>query len=302
MSFFFCFSHRRGLCSCWQTDPANKNQTGPTKSNKTALTGYPGDWEAFAWDEYSNPPRGYVSDDADPEDAPLAYGTINRFTPDAAAMKCHRGKTKAERWCTLNSGTVDYLKLHPYEGGSNCGTISWVKNPAESSSDIHRAPEGMDITDGILRFVAKEDHLLFKVDLRKETYCQSSTFEGFPHQPDNIRWLGDTLYMCTDDRTPNGVIGMNDHGYFPLLYEISYDSETAGVSFSPDGMVMYVAFQETAVWTFWREDGFPFDGTTAGIHYTANTGHVYDNGDSIEYIVAGIAEEVVEDALKEREL
>lgn len=38
-----------GYGHCWQVDPANKDQTGPTKSEKTALVGYPGNWEAFAW-------------------------------------------------------------------------------------------------------------------------------------------------------------------------------------------------------------------------------------------------------------
>jgi hypothetical protein len=31
-----------GYGSCWQVDPANKDQTGPTKSSKTNITGYPG--------------------------------------------------------------------------------------------------------------------------------------------------------------------------------------------------------------------------------------------------------------------
>lgn len=33
---------------CWQVDPANKAQTGPTKSQVTALTGYKGSWEGKA--------------------------------------------------------------------------------------------------------------------------------------------------------------------------------------------------------------------------------------------------------------
>jgi uncharacterized protein len=47
---------------CWQVDPANKNQTGPTTSAVTALTGYPGNWEAFAWDDVGI--QGYVTDDS----------------------------------------------------------------------------------------------------------------------------------------------------------------------------------------------------------------------------------------------
>ena len=51
-----------GYGQCWQVDPANKAQTGPTMSAPTALTGYPGNWEAFAWDEAGK--QGYVTDDA----------------------------------------------------------------------------------------------------------------------------------------------------------------------------------------------------------------------------------------------
>jgi hypothetical protein len=193
-----------GIGYCWQVDPANKDQTGPTTSEKTAVSGYAGGWEAFAWDDEDYPPRGYTTEDAEPSDYPDGYGAVNRFTPDATAMECYDKETKAERWCTLNSGTVDYLKLNPYEGGSNCGTIEWVADVTDSDAGMYRKNEGIDITDRIMRFVAKEDRLFFEVDLEDQTYCQSSTLEGFPQEPDNIRFLGDILYICTDGRTPNG--------------------------------------------------------------------------------------------------
>ncbi len=51
-----------GYGQCWQVDPANKDQTGPTKSEVTAVTGYVGNWEAFAWDDVDK--KGYVTDDS----------------------------------------------------------------------------------------------------------------------------------------------------------------------------------------------------------------------------------------------
>lgn len=208
-----------GYGHCWQTDPANKAQTGPTKSEKTAVTPYPANWEAFAWDDQDYPPRGYVTDDAEPEDAPGAYGALVRFTPDEKAMECYHGKSKAEKWCTLNSGTHQYLKLNKYYGGCACGTIEWVDTPEEANSGDYRNGEGIDITDRILRFVAKKERLLFTIDLEKGTYCQSSTLEGPVQEPDNIRVLGDTLYVCTDGRTPNGVYGKDHYGYYALFQE-----------------------------------------------------------------------------------
>lgn len=208
-----------GYGRCWQTDPANKDQTGPTKSQVTNITGYPSNWEAFAWDDLDSPPWGYVTDDAEPEEAPAAYGALSRFTPDAAAIACYNGQTKAEKWCTLNSGTYDYLKLNKKAGGSNCGTIEWVATPEETNSGDYRGGEGIDITNRILRFVAKNERLLFTIDLEKGTYCQTSTLEGPAQEPDNIRVLGDIVYVCTDGRTPNGVYGKDAIGYFPLFQE-----------------------------------------------------------------------------------
>ena len=101
---------RSGLTNasqCFTVDPANKDQTDPTKSENTAVTGYVGNWEDFAWDDQYSTPRGYVTNDGGPEDAPDAYGTLNRFTPDDNAMDCYNRSIKAERWCTLNSGTHD---------------------------------------------------------------------------------------------------------------------------------------------------------------------------------------------------
>lgn len=78
---------------------------------------------------------------------------------------------------------------------------------------------------------------MFEIDLRAETYCQYSTLEGFPQQGDNIRYWKNALYICTDGISPNGVIARDDNGYFQVVIEMDYDTEAAGVDFSPDGKV-----------------------------------------------------------------
>jgi len=288
-----------GYGRCHQVDPANKDQTGPTKSRVTDIVGYPGGWEAFAWDDEDSPPRGYVTDDCEIEDAPLCWGALNRFTPDDAAMLCYTGTTKAERMCTLDSGTHEYLKLEPYGGVGNCGTISWVATPEESSAAMMRKSEGIDITDRVMRFVSKKDHLFFEVDLESQTYCQWSTLEGFPQQPDNIRFLGDTLYFCTDGLTPNGLYGLNKEGYFPLLFEIDYQSEVAGVDFTPDEKMIYLSFQNNAIWQFWREDGLAFSDNNDKICYKSDDGAVQDMGEVLEPMVEDVAAEVCEEKLEQ---
>lgn len=280
---------------CWQVDPANKDQTGPTTSEVTALTGYLGNWEAFAWDDVGL--TGYVTDDANPEDAPASYGCLNRFTPDETAMDCYNGETKAERWCTLNSGTVDYMRLTPDKIGSNCGTVSWTEDPNDCTGEMFRNGEGIDITDQIMRFVAKEEHLMVNVDLSDETYCIWSTLQGFPQGPDNIRFFDDVLYMCTDGLTPNALYGYDGNGFYSIVQEIDYNTETAGVSFSPDGMVLYMAFQDNAVWQFWRTDGKPF-GKTKPVYVpeTADYFNVHQSSTALEAIIGDVVSEILEDA------
>jgi len=212
---------------------------------------------------------------------------------------CYTGTTKAERMCTLDSGTHEYLKLEPYGGVGNCGTISWVATPEESSAAMMRKSEGIDITDRVMRFVSKKDHLFFEVDLESQTYCQWSTLEGFPQQPDNIRFLGDTLYFCTDGLTPNGLYGLNKEGYFPLLFEIDYQSEVAGVDFTPDEKMIYLSFQNNAIWQFWREDGLAFSDNNDKICYKSDDGAVQDMGEVLEPMVEDVAAEVCEEKLEQ---
>lgn len=218
--------------------------------------------------------KGYTTDDQD--DGPLA-----RYTPDAAALECYYKETKAERWCTLNSGTNDYLYLEPNPEASGCGTFYWVDDPADANPDMYRSAEGIDITDGILTFTAKTDHLWFELDLEKDTYCQHSTLQGFKQQPDNIRVFDDVVYYCTDSSGPNGIFANDGEGWFGMVMALDFGSESAGVDFSSDGMYMYMSFFTRVTMVFWREDGKPFDYKNAGIHYIQDSNNIYFGDGSI---------------------
>lgn len=230
---------------CWQTDPA-----GVISSEVTQVTPYRSNWEAFAWDDSSYPPRGYVTDDAEPSDVmeelgctvdshgnieqpcsseslfklddnKVDYfpGALVQFTPSKEGLECYNKEDKADRWCTItHPGTYKYLKIIRHIG-SNCGTIKWVDDNKDANAYDYRNAEGIDVTDGILRFVAKKDRLLFTIDLEKETFCQTSTLEGPAQEPDNIRVLDDILYVCTDGRTPNGVFANDHDGWYAIFQE-----------------------------------------------------------------------------------
>ena len=62
---------------------------------------------------------------------------------------------------------------------------------------------------------------------------------------------------------------------------------------------MYVAFQDNAVWQFWREDGLPFDAPYAKKCLYEDSAASNDIGDVLEPLIEDIAKDVVEDALDE---
>ena len=73
-------------------------------------------------------------------------------------------------------------------------------------------------------------------------------------------------------------------------------TENAGLDFSDDGMVMYVAFQDAAIWQFWREDGLPFSDKYAKKCLYEDSGGVLDMEVVLEPLIEGIAKDVVDDA------
>ena len=85
-----------------------------------------GQWEAFAWDADDN--KAYITNDDHPaKDVSTTFpdhtsqtyqGAIVRFSPDETALACLAAESNADKWCVLESGTVDYLKLTPAATGT----------------------------------------------------------------------------------------------------------------------------------------------------------------------------------------
>lgn len=174
--------------------------------------------------------------------------------------------TDAGKWCALNSGTHEFLKLSP-----DTKSFEWVANKEDANPELYKGSEGLHIQDGILTFVTVVDKLIFRLDMEAMTYTSKNL--PFPQEPDNIRQLGDTMYICTDgDHEPNdGVWGWDANGAYKVVYEENHNYP-AGVSFSPDGTRMYVSFWGEATWQIWREDGLRFDDETAGATYEHGIG------------------------------
>jgi len=261
---------------CWQVDP-----TGTKPAMKTDVTGQDtntpmfGNWEAFAWDAKNN--KGYVTNDdynnnpgfKDADDKPTGKpysGAITRYTPDETATAC---LTAEDKWCALNSGTNDYLKLVPDATGTK-GTFEWVALE-DSNPELYGGSEGAHVEDGIFTFSTIVDRYLFRLDLAAMTYTRSAV--PFPFEPDNLRVIKNAdgkqeVYLCTDgdDQPGDAVWGWDDEGAFRMLYEEEH-SYPAGVDFSVDGMNMYVSMYNHTTYRFYRTDGMSFKDATLGPKY-----------------------------------
>lgn len=270
----------RGYGRCWQVDP-----TGVRAPEQTMVTGQTGvdeafgAWEAFAWDADDN--KGYVTNDDYPsKDGGKSYsGAIARFTPDATADACLAAAAD-DKWCALNSGTTDYLKITPAEddenNGGTEGTFEWVATKEESNPALYAGSEGAHVEGGIFTFSTILDRYLFRLDLEDGTYVRSAV--PFPFEPDNLRVLrgsgdGDTVFLCTDgdDQPGDAVWGWDEEGAYRMLYEEGH-SYPAGVDFSTDRKNMLVSMYGHTTYRFWRNDGMAFDEPAKSITYEVEGG------------------------------
>lgn len=223
-----------------------------------------GNYESFAYDDRSSTPFFFTTEDS-------STGALVRFTPDSTALGCYNSPTPAEKWCTLNSGTYDYLRV---DSGSS-GTFSWGPRDQATPGRYPNA-EGIDVVNGKLFFVSKADRTLFELDLDAGTFIRTSTVSGsFNLQPDQFKAISPSdpnnmIYFCEDGGSNCDVHGRNSvtGEYFTIVTGDGYSTETTGLGFSPDGKYMLISFQEPGViWQLWREDGLPFDGQIIDVKY-----------------------------------
>jgi len=224
--------------TCEEVKGGRIHQTDPYGVKEQAVTamGDLGYYESFAYDNGTLIPTFYATKDK--ED-----GVVTRFTPDSKAMQCYKQVNDYDRWCTLDSGSIDYLYLA--EGDK----VEWTTDEEKASKnakDLYPNSEGIDIKDGILYFTAKKDKRLVIVNLRKNTYSSSSTKSGaFNNQPDQVDIVlgvhAEMLLLCEDGGKDAGLHGRDLYGnYFTVLYrdekvDSNRDSEeTTGLGVSPD--------------------------------------------------------------------
>jgi hypothetical protein len=211
--FFFCARTHPTV------DPSGTIEAKPTKVAGPIGVASFGAWEAFAWNGDSNPPVGYVTNDDNPAEGPATRGALVRFTPDATALACLAQADNAAKWCTLESGSHDFLKLTPSGDGSS-GTFEWVADYTQANPTLYKGSEGIHYEGGIVTFAAVLDKYIFRLDVNKLTYTRTPV--PFPQEPDNLRILNKVLYLCTDDdkNDDDGVWGIDDKGAFRVFKEV----------------------------------------------------------------------------------
>jgi len=234
-----------------QVDP-----TGKRKPKVITLGSEGGSWVNFAYDvRNQDSPRFFVTEDA--ED-----GALQRFTPNSPDW--------IKPWKMLhNDGTTEYLMLVPNLKNDG-GNFIWTSDREEGRKNAalyYPNTEGLDVHDSKMYFVCKTNKQLFVLDLDANTYTNYTTaiglLDGSPDQVQRSEDASQELLYFTEDSGPEvraGVHARNHEGKFYTVLESQlFEDDTTGLSFSPDGRFMYIAYQTSGLlYAVWRSDGFPF--------------------------------------------
>jgi len=171
------------------------------------------------------------------EDAP--DGRFYRFTPD--------------EFRDLSSGLLEVAVL-------DAGTVTWLEVPdpqAETTPTRQQVPastafiggEGIWYRDGVVWFVTKGDHGLWRLDVGAQTMEQ--VYKGVDDEvvlgePDNITItaFGDVL-VCEDQGDEQQVVLITPDGTIAPILQLTghVGSELAGVAMNPAGDRLYVSSQ-----------------------------------------------------------
>lgn len=177
----------------------------------------------------------------------------------------------------LGKGTLDFLVVEPFGEGSNSGTFRWESDHTVASESVpvhYPGSEGTHVDGKHLLMVSKTYRTLFILDLDEGTYVNQTTRHGlFWGQPDQVVQMvdsdSDMLYFTEDGGKYAGIHGRDALGqYFTILESHEYEDESTGLAFSPDGMHMYIAYQDNhLLFDITRVDGLPFQAKSLNVKF-----------------------------------
>jgi len=255
----------------WEVDP-----TGRYASNRTVLGGDGGSYESVAVDNRDpNRPHIFVTEDK-------SCGALRRFTPYEHIIK--DAIDNNEYWKILsNDGEIEYLVLNPHdENNPDSGKFYWSNNIIKGQRSAYyyfQGAEGIDVSNGILYFVAKRYRHLFVLNLDTRTYTRSSTDQGlFDGEPDQIIISSfnnenddnSLIYFTEDTKSHSGIHAkkVNNNDYFTIINAVGYAEESTGFAMSPNKRFIYFCIQVPGVcFEVHRKDGHSFIGKTLDVKY-----------------------------------
>jgi secreted PhoX family phosphatase len=252
---------------CWQVDPDPSSKYHARPEATEIGFGY---FEALAYDDRDpTRPVFFVVEDT-------KFGALRKYTPPALPNGA------VADWSSLHTpgGTTEFLLFIDDK------TFTWTACD-ENAARLSQAAnfpyvEGVDVKDGILKFLSKVTYKLYTLDLDRGTYTTmwtNNTLAGdgeFGDSPDQIvrNNGGDFLYFTEDGGRTPGVYVLDPSGDMHAIFE-PYDpmykgDETTGLAFSPDGKTMFANFQDCGcsvpyaddcgcLFQFIRDDGMSFD-------------------------------------------
>lgn len=244
----------------YQVDP-----TGKRKPEVISISHQKGCFESFTYDvrDEKNPHFFVSGDDKD--------GALQRFTPNKPDWK--------DPWKMLHKdGTTDYLMLVPY-AANNGGVFLWTDDREEAltNAQLHYPyMEGLDVHGSKMYFTCKQMKQVFVLDLDAGTYYNHTTevglFDGAPDEVQRVEAASQELLYFTEksgSAVHAGVHARDHYGKFYTILESElFGDETTGLSFSPDGRFMYVAYQSSGLlYAIWRTDGHGFHYRPSSIYY-----------------------------------
>jgi hypothetical protein len=172
-------------------------------------------------------------------------------------------------------GEITFLVFYPES--SDSGSFEWSTSESDGQKSAEKYfpnSEGIDVSGDELYFISKEIKTMYILKLDEGTYTRHSTRSGlFSGEPDQIVRLTeseeDLLYFTEDGGKYAGIHARNRRGqYLTILESYKYDDETTGLSFSPDNMHMYIAYQDNGLlFDITRMDGLPFTAKVLNVKY-----------------------------------
>jgi hypothetical protein len=262
-SFVACeerFENGTGAGRIYQVDPLDLR-----KAEVTSLGEGLGVFASFAFDvRNASAPRFFATE-------ARRRGAVRRFTPH----KPNWSKT----WSMLHgNGTVDFLVLTPSVEGSTKGTFAWVDDPTTAkvnAGDLYPGCEQINVVGNYVYLVSQTWQTLHILNLDNMVYRSLSTKDGvFVMGRIHEFFLdknNETLMYMTDE--PGTGVGIHAFDRWGQVLSIlkghdEFQDESAGLAFSPNGLHMLVAFQQSGVLLdVTRMDGYPFHGSALDLKY-----------------------------------